>query len=120
MWIRVFHRRLLAGMVLFALLLQTVLPVVAGATSYSSGQWIEVCAASGAKWIKLDPDTAGHSQAHSDHCVFCAATGAAPEFDAALYLRVAATEVLLGANQQSYFSSNTDRLALARAPPCSS
>ena len=86
MFISTFRRRLTAGLLLCGLLLQMLLPALAGAATGSPERWVEVCAASGVKWVKLDPGAAGSQHGTGDHCVLCAATGAAPEFDARLYL----------------------------------
>jgi hypothetical protein len=85
------HRSLLSGLLLSALLLQSLLPAFAALRSDEGARWIEVCISSGIKWVKLDPagpDTAPPvAAAHGDHCVLCAATGAVPAFDASVYLR---------------------------------
>ncbi len=82
------HRRLLAGILLFALMLQSLLPAFAGALSGgSSERWIEVCANSGAKWVQLDSQPAAADHASAGHCLLCAATGAAPDFDARHFLQ---------------------------------
>ncbi len=80
------HRRLLAGILLFALMLQSLLPAMAGALTDGSGRWIEVCAGSGVKWVKIDQHPAADEHASDGHCLLCAATGAAPEFDARRHL----------------------------------
>ncbi len=85
-------RRLLAGILLFALMLQSLLPAVAGVLSSGSGRWIEVCANSGVKWVKLDTQPAGAEHAADGHCLLCAATGAAPDFDAGRYLQTQAVD----------------------------
>lgn len=87
MSIRPVQRRLLSCLLLLSLLLQLVLPAVAGARHGGEPGWVEICAASGIKWIKLDPAQAAGTHAGGDHCMLCAATGAAPEFDARRYLR---------------------------------
>jgi hypothetical protein len=86
------YRRLFAGILLFALMLQTLLPAMAGAVSEGSGRWIEVCANSGVKWVKLDAQTSAVEHASDGHCVLCAATGAAPDFDVHRYLQTQAVE----------------------------
>ena len=117
MFIRALHRQLLAGIVLFALLAQILLPAIAGAASASGERWIEVCAASGAKWIKLDDASAGDEHAAADHCMLCAATGATPEFDSTRYLKAALADAqaaaLLAASLQTYPS----HILRSRAPP---
>lgn len=84
------HRSLLSGLLLLALLLQSLLPAFAAVRPDQGSRWIEVCVSSGIQWVKVD--SASHdaapqaASAHADHCVLCAATGAAPEFDATAYL----------------------------------
>lgn len=117
MFLRALHRQILAGLVLFALLLQMLLPAVAGAASDSGERWIEVCAASGVKWIKLDHATAGDQHAAADHCALCAATGATPEFDSARYLTSALTEVRLAAAPAASFFTFPGHRLRSRAPP---
>ncbi len=85
--IRQFPRRLLSGLLLLSLLLQMLMPAVAGVRDGSESRWIEVCAASGIKWVELDPAQSTASHGPGDHCVLCAATGAASEFDAGDFLR---------------------------------
>jgi hypothetical protein len=86
------YRRLFAGILLFALMLQTLLPAMAGAVSEGSGRWIEVCANSGVKWVKLDAHPTGAEHASDGHCLLCAATGAAPDFDVHRYLQTQAVD----------------------------
>ncbi len=117
MFLRSLHRQLFAGIVLFALLLQTMLPAIAGAASVSGGRWIEVCAASGVKWVKLDHASAAGQQAAADHCALCAATGALPEFDAARYLKSAAVDVPAATPLAATFQTFPGHLLRSRAPP---
>jgi hypothetical protein len=86
------HRRLLASLLLLALMLQSLLPAIAGSLSGGSGRWIEVCASSGVKWVKLDQQTAAGEHAGNGHCLLCAATGAAPDFDVHHYLQADACD----------------------------
>ncbi len=86
MFISTFRRRLTACLLLCGLLLQSLLPALAGAATVSSERWVEVCAVSGVKWVKLDPAAGGGQHGADDHCVMCAATGALPEFDVRPYL----------------------------------
>lgn len=79
------HRRLLASLLLLALMLQSLLPAMASAAAGASGRWIEVCASSGVKWVQLDTQSADAHLADG-HCLLCTATGAAPDFDARRYL----------------------------------
>ena len=111
------RRRYLAGMLLLALLLQTVMPALGGAAAEASRRWIEVCASSGVKWVQLDHDGSVQQHSAAEHCVLCAATGALPEFDVQRYLPV------LAANPH-FVSSRADALGVypghalhSRAPP---
>lgn len=88
---RQFPRRLFSGLLLLALLMQTLLPAVAGVRGGSESRLIEVCAASGIKWVKLDPAQSSAPHAAGDHCMLCAATGAMPGFDAGRFLRAELT-----------------------------
>lgn len=117
MFLRRLPRRLLAAIVLHALLLQMVLPAIAGAMSGSGERWIEVCAASGVKWVKLDHAAPDGQHAAADHCVLCAATGAAPEFDAARYLKSALAESTSALLLPAFFPIFPGHSLRSRAPP---
>jgi hypothetical protein len=80
--IRLFLSRLL----LATLLLQAFLPAWAAMQTVGQSNWTEICVSSGIKWVKSTES--GHVGLHtaSEHCLFCAVTGAAPEFDASIYL----------------------------------
>lgn len=86
------HRQLLAGILLFALMLQSLLPAMAGVVSERSGRWIEVCANSGVKWVQLDSHGTLVEHGNDSHCVLCAATGAVPDFDVCDYLQTPAVD----------------------------
>ncbi len=92
MFLRRIPRHLFASLLVAALLLQSLLPAFAGVRSDQGARWIEVCVNSGIKWVKLDAGKANalpHAGgSHVDHCVLCAATGPAPEFDVRRYLPV--------------------------------
>lgn len=77
---------LIAKLLLVTLLLQAFLPAWAGLSTATQSDWTEVCVSSGVKWVKQTES--GHIGSHtaSDHCLFCAVTGASPEFDASIYL----------------------------------
>lgn len=76
----------LARLLLAAMLLQAFLPAWAAIRTAGQSDWMEVCVSSGIKWVKLtEPGHAG-MQSASEHCLYCSVTGAAPEFDASVYL----------------------------------
>jgi hypothetical protein len=76
-----------------ALLLQSLMPAMAGVRSGDGTRWTEVCVSSGVKWVPMsDAGEPQFSHAAADHCVLCAATGAAPEFDVRVYLSDSATD----------------------------
>lgn len=116
MWIRALHCRLLSGILLFALLLQTLLPAMVGAAGPAE-RWIEVCAASGVKWVKPDPASSEVSHAASDHCTLCAATGATPEFDASRFLTSSLQESPPSGVTAAPFETFPSHLLRSRAPP---
>jgi hypothetical protein len=117
MYLRALHRQLLAAVVLFVLLLQLLLPAIAGAASNSSERWVEVCAASGVKWVKTD--TAKHTVEHvsAEHCVFCAVTGAVPEFDVRPFLSPDLSDVCIPRQASSFVRVFRGYSTLSRAPP---
>ncbi len=92
MFLRRIPRHLFASLLVAGLLLQSLLPAFAGMRSEQGARWIEVCVNAGIKWVKLDAgkaDSLPHAAGtHADHCVLCAATGPASEFDASRYLPV--------------------------------
>ncbi len=132
------HRSLLSGLLLAALLLQSLLPAMAGLRAAQGAQWIEVCVSSGIRWVKVDasaattvqaaadpsadtsaahPPATPHATAHQDHCVLCAATGAAPEFDAHRYLPLAVATVARPSLVVSPVSAFPGHALQSRAPP---
>ena len=114
---RALHRQFFAGIVLFALLLQTVLPAIAGAASASGERWVEVCAASGVKWVKLDDAASPGKHEAADHCVLCAATGPTPEFDAALFLRSSLADARTTTSIFTSYPTYPSHILRSRAPP---
>ncbi len=110
------HRRLLAGILLFALMLQSLLPAMASAVSEGSGRWIEVCASSGVKWVKLDTQPAADHTADG-HCVLCAAAGALPDFDARRYLQPQTTDVFTEQRSAEVPPAFPGHALRSRAPP---
>ena len=87
MFDRLRPRKVLSRWLLAALLLQCLMPAIASVRAADSARWIEICVSSGVKWVQM-ADAADAPSAHTaaDHCVLCAATGAAPEFDVRPYL----------------------------------
>ncbi len=114
---RSLHRQLFAGIVLFALLLQTLLPAIASAASSSGERWVEVCATSGVKWVKLDESAGGAKHDAADHCALCAATGAVPEFDAARYLKPSLREATVATAIALPYPTYPSHILRSRAPP---
>ena len=111
------HQRLLAGILLFALLLQSLLPAMAGALTDVPGRWIEVCAGSGVKWVEIDQHADDDNHASGAHCLLCSATGAVPEFDARRHLQAHANDArptVIAASPRRVFPGHALR---SRAPP---
>ena len=94
MFDRLRPRKALSRWLLAALLLQCLMPAIASVRAADSARWIEICVSSGVKWVQM-ADAADAQSAHTaaDHCVLCAATGAAPEFDVRDYLSDSATDM---------------------------
>ena len=111
------HRRYLAGLLMLALLLQTLLPALGGAAADGSGRWIEVCASSGVKWVQLDHDSTVQQHGAAEHCVLCAATGAVPEFDVQRYLPVLAANTHFVSSRADAVGVYPGHALRSRAPP---
>ena len=111
------RRRYLAALLLLALLLQSLLPALGGAAAEASNRWIEVCASSGVKWVKLDQGSPAQQHSAADHCVLCAATGAAPEFDVQRYLTALAATTYLVPKRVDAFGVFPGHAQRSRAPP---
>ena len=93
MFSRLISRKALSCWLVAALLLQSLMPAMAGVRSGDGTRWTEVCVSSGVKWVQMsDANKPQFSHAAADHCVLCAATGAAPEFDVRVYLSDSATD----------------------------
>lgn len=93
MFSRLISRKALSCWLVAALLLQSLMPAIAGVRSGDGTRWAEVCVSSGVKWVQTsDASEAQLSHGAADHCVLCAATGAAPEFDVRIYLTDVATD----------------------------
>ena len=115
------HRSLLSGLLLAALLLQSLLPAFAAVRAEQGSRWIEVCVSSGIQWVKLDagsqdpvPHAAG---AHADHCVLCAATGPTPDFDATHYLPTQTAGIAVLPTLPSPVTAFPGHALRSRAPP---
>ena len=110
-------RFLLARLLLAALLLQALLPAWAAMQTAGQTGWTEICVSSGIKWVKSESGPAGLHTA-SEHCLFCAVTGAAPEFDASLYLLGAPGNIRHAVNSPHSVASVFPGHSLqSRAPP---
>jgi hypothetical protein len=114
------RRRYLAGLLLLALLLQSLLPALGGAATEASNRWIEVCASSGVKWVKLDQGSPAQQHSAADHCVLCAATGAVPQFDVQRYLTALAATTYLVPKRVDAFGVFPGHAQRSRAPPVQS
>ena len=117
MLLHAIRRRLLSSLLLVALLLQTMLPALGGASAEASNRWIEVCASSGVKWVQLNHDSPKQQHTAADHCVLCAATGAVPEFDVQRYLPVLAANTYLVPKRVDAFGAFPGHSQRSRAPP---
>ncbi len=121
MFSRYLSRPLLAGLLMAALLMQSLLPAFAGLRSGEHARWIEVCVSSGIKWVQLDASAADPSSdvgaGHHEHCVLCAATGPVPEFDAARYLSSQAAVSLLLPAADIVVTTFPGHALRSRAPP---
>ena len=113
--------RLIARILLAAILLQAAGPVLAAQSQKAGSPWIEICSTAGSKWIKgadVDKKSAADSHAGSKHCVFCGSTGASPAYDASHYIPVQASAVQPAAGMQCELrSSYAGHHHLSRAPP---
>ena len=117
MLISIIRRRLIALLLLAGLLLQSVLPALAGAAADTSARWVEVCAASGVKWIKPDSDVGSGHQGSADHCVLCLATGAVPDFDVRAYLGEPVADATPVHTTTAVFPAYPGHDLRSRAPP---
>ena len=111
------RRRTLSALLLLALLMQTLLPALGGASAEVSNRWIEVCASSGVKWVQIDHDAPAQQHSPADHCVLCAATGAVQEFDVQRYLPVLAANTYLVPKRVDAFGAFPGHSQRSRAPP---
>ena len=118
MFSRLISRKALSCWLVAALLLQSLLPAIAGVRSGDGARWAEVCASSGVKWVKTsDASQPQFSHAAADHCVLCAATGAAPEFDVRTYLSDSATDSLSLRRDRTPVLTFSAFQQQSRAPP---
>ncbi len=115
----------LAALLLFALLMQALLPAWAAARTASPARWIEVCSVSGLQRIQADAaqdqvqdemqKTAAHAGA--DHCALCAASGAVPRFDVTPHLRAGLSDASPAVVPGLPFTVFPGHALRSRAPP---
>jgi hypothetical protein len=118
MFSRLISRKALSYWLVAALLLQSLMPAIAGVRSGDGTRWIEVCVSSGVKWVPMsDAGEPQFSHAAADHCVLCAATGAAPEFDVRTYLSDLATDSLSFRRDRTPILTFSAFQRQSRAPP---
>ncbi len=118
MFSRLISRKALSCWLVAALLLQSLMPAIAGVRSGDGKRWIEVCVTSGVKWVQMsDASEPQFSHTAADHCVLCAATGAAPEFDVLTYLSDAATDSLSLRRDRTPVLTFSAFQRQSRAPP---
>lgn len=118
--------RLFARLLIAALLLQIALPswaaFGAGGASSKAG-WMEICAAGGIQWVKVsqpgpsDSPVAAEHQSGHEHCLLCAATGAAPEFNARHHLHSSLRDEQIAASPAPAHRWYAGHSILSRAPP---
>ena len=113
--------RLIARILLAAILLQAAGPILAAYQHKTGARWTEICSTSGSKWVaSTDVDKLSGAGAHvgSDHCVFCGSTGAAHEFDVSHYLPALLSSNLPVTGVQCDAASRyAGHAILSRAPP---
>lgn len=115
---RLISRKALSCWLVAALLLQSLMPAMAGVRAGDGTRWAEVCVSSGVKWVKTsDASQPQFSHAAADHCVLCAATGAAPEFDVRTYLSDSATDRLSFRRDRTPVLTFSAFQRQSRAPP---
>ena len=102
---------------MLALLMQALLPALAGAAVESSQRSIEVCASSGVKWVQLDHISTTEQQHPAEHCALCAATGAASEFDVHRFLPALAPTTYPVSSRVDAFGVFPGHALRSRAPP---
>lgn len=107
----------LAALLLFALLMQAMLPAWLAARAQSSARWIEVCSIAGLQWVKADQATDTASHVAADHCALCAASGALPGFDVDPYLRAGLSDATAPAATRPRLIAFPGHALRARAPP---
>ena len=118
MFYRLISRKALSCWLVAALLLQSLMPAVAAVRSGDGERWTEVCFSSGVKWVSMsDAGEPQFSHAAADHCVLCAATGAAPEFDVGTYLSDSATDSLSLRRDRTPILAFSAFQRQSRAPP---
>jgi hypothetical protein len=118
MFSRLISRKALSSWLVAALLLQSLMPAIAGVRSGEGKRWIEVCVSSGVKWVQMsDASEPQFSHTAADHCVLCAATGAVPEFDVRTYLSDSATDSLSLRRDRTPVLTISAFQRQSRAPP---
>jgi hypothetical protein len=118
MFFRLISRKALSYWLVAALLLQSLMPAMAAVRSGDGTRWTEVCVSSGVKWVPMsDTGELQFSHAAADHCVLCAATGAAPEFDVCTYLSDSATDSLSLRRDRTPILTFSAFQRQSRAPP---
>ena len=118
MFSRLVSRKALSCWLVAALLLQSLMPAMAGVRAGDGTRWTEVCVSSGVKWVPMsDAGEPQFSHAAADHCVLCAATGAAPEFDVRTYLSDSATDSLSLRRDRTPVLTFSAFQRQSRAPP---
>lgn len=114
------YARFISRLLIAAMLLQLSLPSWTAFAGVANAGWVEICATGGVQWIKAagsDAAPALPDHASSDHCLLCAVTGAAGEFDVRNYLLAqvrAALGQFFGTSPASVFAGHSIR---SRAPP---
>jgi hypothetical protein len=113
--------RLIARVLLAAILLQAAGPILAAYQQKTGAHWTEICSTSGSKWVaSTDVDKSSGAGVHvgSDHCVFCGSTGATHEFNASRYLRAfPPSNQPVSGLQCDTASRYAGHAILSRAPP---
>lgn len=111
--------RHLSRCLIAVLLMQVALPSLAASGSRSKAAWMEICAASGIQWVKLaQPEgaPADHQSSHA-HCLLCASTGAAPDFDSRIHISDELRDEAITLPSQASQGCYAGHSIRSRAPP---